>query len=743
VNPWHALAWNESDVPEAVSALALAAGLTGASIPLSVLRRSREPESSAASSELPPERSSDELGSEPVEEMAEALGLDAVPVELAYADLASGVPRLGPALVRIELEPPSSDRAGAPGAARRIGYLAIVRSDRRRLTVITPALGRAHIETSRLRERIAAAMSGSWGPVIDTWLEQAQVPPRRQARARDQLLGLTLAARPVDGIWLLSREPGDSFPRLLATGGCFRLAAWCLLAAALQVVLATLAWWVLGSAAFDGSLEPGGFMAWLLLAGTGIPCQVLTGWSSRRLGIELSGLLKQRLLCGALRIAPDVIRTQGSGGLLAMVSESQAVERAALDGALSGFIAVIQLAGAAVVLGLGAGGGLLLGLLAFACLSIAVLTAQLGKGLGRWTQRRFALSKLFVERVQGHRTRLVQGDPEHWHDREDVLVEEYAAVLKSVDRFAVLLGILPARGWFLLGFMGIIPAFWNGAEPAAVAVSVLGVLQAHRAFEMFGRSLEPLLAATVAWRSVQPLFQAGARPPPRALPALLPASAAQASTPGGNGGRALAATVLELRGVSYRHPSSERLAVSSCSLRLKDGERLLIQGASGSGKSTLARLMTGIHRPSSGLLLLDGLDRPTLGESQWRQRIASAPQFHENHLLSAPLSFNLLMGRNWPPTSSDLAAAQEVCRALGLESLIGNMPSGIHQVVGETGWQLSHGERSRVFLARALLQRSRVIVLDETLGALDPETLERCMLAIRQRARTLVVIAHP
>lgn len=132
-----------------------------------------------------------------------------------------------------------------------------------------------------------------------------------------------------------------------------------------------------------------------------------------------------------------------------------------------------------------------------------------------------------------------------------------------------------------------------------------------------------------------------------------------------------------------------------------------------------------------------------MGDVEWRQRIASAPQFHENHLLSAPLSFNLLLGRNWPPTPSDLAAAHDTCRALGLDVLIRRRPSGIHQLIGETGWQLSHGERSRVFLARALLQRACMVVLDETFGALDPDTLRSCMQAVRERAPTLVVIAHP
>ena len=64
-------------------------------------------------------------------------------------------------------------------------------------------------------------------------------------------------------------------------------------------------------------------------------------------------------------------------------------------------------------------------------------------------------------------------------------------------------------------------------------------------------------------------------------------------------------------------------------------------------------------------------------------------------------------------------------------------------MVGETGWQLSHGERSRIFLARALLQNAHLTILDESFAALDPETLRLCLDSVFRRARTLMVIAHP
>jgi ATP-binding cassette subfamily B protein len=153
--------------------------------------------------------------------------------------------------------------------------------------------------------------------------------------------------------------------------------------------------------------------------------------------------------------------------------------------------------------------------------------------------------------------------------------------------------------------------------------------------------------------------------------------------------------------------------------------------------------LTGLREPDTGLLLLDGLDRPTHGELGWRTRVAAAPQFHQNHVLTNTFAFNLLMGRRWPPQQADADLAYAICNELGLGPLLQRMPAGMLQNVGETGWQLSHGERSRLYLARALLQGAELVILDESLAALDPENQGRALACAFERAPTLLVIAHP
>jgi ATP-binding cassette subfamily B protein len=102
-----------------------------------------------------------------------------------------------------------------------------------------------------------------------------------------------------------------------------------------------------------------------------------------------------------------------------------------------------------------------------------------------------------------------------------------------------------------------------------------------------------------------------------------------------------------------------------------------------------------------------------------------------------------VLGRRWPPAADDFKEAKAICDELGLANLLSRMPAGMWQMVGETGWQLSHGERSRLYIARALLQGSDLVVLDESFASFDPETLVQAFNCVLQRAKTVVLIAHP
>jgi ATP-binding cassette subfamily B protein len=81
-------------------------------------------------------------------------------------------------------------------------------------------------------------------------------------------------------------------------------------------------------------------------------------------------------------------------------------------------------------------------------------------------------------------------------------------------------------------------------------------------------------------------------------------------------------------------------------------------------------------------------------------------------------------------------------RELSFGELLERMPAGMLQVVGETGWQLSHGERSRIFIARAVLQQANLVILDESFAVLDPENLWQCLECALKRSE-MMVVGHP
>jgi ATP-binding cassette subfamily B protein len=249
---------------------------------------------------------------------------------------------------------------------------------------------------------------------------------------------------------------------------------------------------------------------------------------------------------------------------------------------------------------------------------------------------------------------------------------------------------------------------------------------------------------TVAWERAGDLFRAAAVQEPHGLPSASVQEVAAARRDAARDGEDMdGGALLEARGVSFRYRNGGEPILRGVNLRVTKGDRILIEGPSGGGKSTLAGLLAGLRDPGSGMVLHHGLDRATLGTATWRRKVASVPQFHENHILAGSLLFNLCLGRRWPATQGDRDAAEKVCVALGLGPVLDRMPSRLEQIVGDTGWQLSHGEKTRVFLARALLQDAEVVMVDESFGALDPHTLRVAIDATWDQAETLLVIAHP
>jgi ATP-binding cassette subfamily B protein len=659
-----------------------------------------------------------------IEAAASWLGLEAEPAETAYAEVEQLIRTAGPALVRL----PDRDEAR---------FLVLLRGRRREAVLLSPELEAVAVDPEAVRAALCGPHELPLAKGIEQSLAEAGVPARRQSRARQAVLRQLLGEQRIGDCWLLCSSAGAAFTVQAREAGLPRLLAGLLLAHATAYALWLFSWWLLGSMALRGQLDRGWLLAWLLLLLTPIPFRMLSTSAGGLFAIQAGALLKRRLLFGAMRLDPDAVRHLGAGQLLGRVIESEVVEAAALEGGFAGLTAVVELALAGFVLGAGSGGwGLVLLLLGAAGVT-AVLGLRYYHRRRWWTNERLEMTNDLVERMLGHRTRLAQEARSRWNEGEDQALERYLRASEDLDRRTAALQALVPRGWFVVALLGLAPAFVAGnRSTAAVAVGIGGVLLAYRAFGNLVQGLEKVAAAAIAWERVQLFWRAATRREPIGQPELAAAPAARAA-PGA--GRVL----LDARDLVFRYRDRGGAVLQGVAVQVRAGDRLLLEGSSGGGKSTLASLLAGARVPESGLVLFDGLDRETLGVERWRRRIVIAPQFHENHVLMGTFAFNVLLGRGWPPRRGDLEEAEQICRTLGLGDLLDRMPAGMQQVIGETGWQLSQGEKSRLYLARALLQNADVVILDESFGALDPATLRQCLTFVLERAPTLLVIAHP
>ncbi len=595
---------------------------------------------------------------------------------------------------------------------------------------------------------------------IDQLLEEASVPIKRRARARAAILSQQIGAARITGGWLLRISPGASIWKQARHARIHRPLSTLVLLHFIQQALSIAGWFVIGRGVFQGHFDQGWLAAWVILLLSGVPLQVLLNDAQSELSMGSGAIIKQRLLYGTLRLDPEEIRHQGMGQFLGRVMESEAVEMLALSGGFSAVLSVVELGMAAAILAQGEGGALHAALLGVWALITLFILWRYFLNTRAWTTAYRSMTNDLVERMVGHRTRLAQEDRRHWHDEEDQALDQYLRLSENLDRMGIQLNAFITRGWLIVGLAGLVyPFIADPTQTVRLAVGLGGILLASQALNTLVGGVQSLTGLAIAWEQVGPLFHAAARPrDSQALDFIFKPgrdsknSSGDKSSPEEYGRqsdqnapaiRYGQEVVLAARDVVFRYRPQGQPVLRDCSLQIYHGDRVLLEGPSGGGKTTLAAVLTGLRRPEAGSLLLWGYDREILGGEEWRRRVIMAPQFQENHVFADTLAFNLLMGSRWPPQGEDLQEAEMICQELGLGELLERMPSGMQQMVGENGWQLSHGERSRLYIARTLLQRADLIILDESFGALDPENLHRALQTVLERAPTLLVIAHP
>ncbi|MCL7957230.1 MAG: ABC transporter ATP-binding protein/permease [marine benthic group bacterium] len=191
---------------------------------------------------------------------------------------------------------------------------------------------------------------------------------------------------------------------------------------------------------------------------------------------------------------------------------------------------------------------------------------------------------------------------------------------------------------------------------------------------------------------------------------------------------------VEFDDVWFRYPGTERWVLEGISFRIPAGQTVAIVGATASGKSTLVRLIPRLYDATRGTVRLDGVDVRSLALDQLRRSVAMVPQ--EPFLFSESLRRNL-----------ELAGGTEVDEAVEIAALtetLEDLPDGLETLLGERGVNLSGGQKQRATIARALVRDAPVLILDDSLSAVDTVTEERILHGLRRymRGRTSIVVAH-
>lgn len=319
-----------------------------------------------------------------------------------------------------------------------------------------------------------------------------------------------------------------------------------------------------------------------------------------------------------------------------------------------------------------------------------------------------------------------------------------AAVVDAITAFAAVLALLLVTGRVI-----------DGDLPVAVAPIVLTLVGAVLLpAAQLARTLHRAGALRASLHRIEQVLLA---PPsvPAAAPIEAPAPAAghravarcpdpadgRAGGDRAGGGRAggdrVAAPVLELTGVRFGYRPADPV-VHEVTLRVDRGEIVALVGASGAGKSTVLSLVQRFWDPDAGEIRVQGRPLPSIPDDELRRLVTVVPQ--DVHLFAAPLAENLRLGR---PDATD----EQLWRAVEdaqLGPTVRRLPAGLDTAVGEHGATLSGGERARLAIARALLVRAPVLLLDEAVANLDPATeLDLHRALDRSRAdRAILVVAH-
>jgi ABC-type bacteriocin/lantibiotic exporter with double-glycine peptidase domain len=195
---------------------------------------------------------------------------------------------------------------------------------------------------------------------------------------------------------------------------------------------------------------------------------------------------------------------------------------------------------------------------------------------------------------------------------------------------------------------------------------------------------------------------------------------------------------LELKQICYSYPEAEVPAVKNIDLILRTGESISIVGRSGAGKTTLVDIITKLLEPTEGEIMLNGKSLLQYSDKQYSSLIGYVPQY--TYIIHGSVKENIYMGNKMENDEY----LRELIDLLELDELMKNLPEGLNTVIGEGGWTLSGGQYQRISIARALVRKPKMLILDEYTSNLDNHSQAAITRALYsdKRKRITINVAH-
>ena len=195
---------------------------------------------------------------------------------------------------------------------------------------------------------------------------------------------------------------------------------------------------------------------------------------------------------------------------------------------------------------------------------------------------------------------------------------------------------------------------------------------------------------------------------------------------------------IELRNVTYGYEGTDRKVLTDYSLTIEPNSLVLLKGNSGAGKSTIMKLIMRLCQPEEGNIFIGGRDISEYTEKELRNKIAYLGDY------CSCFEGSILENITYGMEQYEMEEVNHVIMQVDLQNVIDRLPDGVFTIIGKNGIDLSEGEKQRVALARCLILKPKIILIDEGTSNLDVETEKTIYRRLRERAKnaTVITISH-